>query len=410
MRSAIVLGAGMVGVSTAIALRDRGWDVTLVDRKAPGLETSFGNAGIIQREAVEPYPMPRSIGQLFDIALGRSNDVVYSFRELPFHVGSLMRYWWNSETGRHRAIARAWASLIDQSTTTHDALIRRAGADNLVRRDGFRFLYRSRAALDHDLKEAERKAKTYGTRFQALDAAAMAAAEPSLRNAGIGGIHWLDPWPVSDPGGLVASYAALFERSGGRFVAGDAGTLRRTGAGWSVTTAEGPVEAEQVVFALGPWSSGVLKAFGHHFPMVLKRGYHAHYRSLQALQAPVMDVENGYLLLPMAAGTRITTGAHLARPNVAPDYRQLEYAEANARDLYDLGLRIEDRPWHGTRPCMPDMLPVIGRSQHENSLWMNFGHGHQGFTLGPASAEVLARMMEGEPPGIDMAPFRPERY
>jgi D-amino-acid dehydrogenase len=208
----------------------------------------------------------------------------------------------------------------------------------------------------------------------------------------------------------VASYAALFERSGGRFAAGDASTLRRRGSGWSVDTAGGRIDAEQVVFALGPWSSNVLRTFGHHFPMVLKRGYHAHYRSPDALHAPVMDVENGYLLLPMAAGTRITTGAHLARPNVAPDYRQLEHAEAHARDLYDLGPRIEDTPWQGTRPCMPDMLPVIGQSQHQKGLWMNFGHGHQGFTLGPATADALARMMSGEPAGLDMTPFRPERY
>jgi D-amino-acid dehydrogenase len=144
--------------------------------------------------------------------------------------------------------------------------------------------------------------------------------------------------------------------------------------------------------------------------MVLKRGYHAHYHSPHALNAPVMDAENGYLLLPMAAGTRITTGAHLARPDVAPDYRQLERAEKASRDLFDLGPRVEDKPWQGTRPCMPDMLPVIGPSIRERGLWMNFGHGHQGFTLGPASAEVLARMMNGEAPGIEAEPFRPERY
>ncbi|MDB5525347.1 MAG: putative D-amino-acid dehydrogenase, DadA-like protein [Rhizobium sp.] len=410
MKSAIVLGAGMVGVSTAIALRDRGWDVTLVDRKAPGLETSFGNAGIIQSEAVEPYAMPRSIGKLFEIALGRTNDVHYSFRELPFHLATLARYWWHSEGKRHRAASVAWASLIGRATATHGALIERAGADNLIRRDGFRMLYRSQSEFDVALRNAERISTTYGVPFRALSSAEMGQAEPSLIHSGIGAIHWLDPWTASDPGGLVSSYAGLFQRSGGRFVHGDAATLARKGSGWSVVTNDGVAEAEQAVFTLGPWSADVLKPFGHSFPMVQKRGYHAHYRSPHPLQVPVMDTENGYLLLPMAAGTRITTGAHLARPEAPADYGQLERAEAAARRLIDLGPRVEDKPWQGTRPCMPDMLPVIGLSQHHKGLWMNFGHGHQGFTLGPATADVLASMMAGEKPQVDMQPFRPERY
>ena len=410
MKSAIVLGAGMAGVSTALALLDRGWTVTLVDRKPPGRETSFGNAGIIQAEAVEPYAMPRSLGDLFSIAFGRTNDVQYSLRELPFHAGSLLRYWWHSEESRHRAAAVAWARLIAQATSTHGKLIARAGADNLVRRSGFRYLFRTPGELDLAVRDAERKHQTYGTAYRALSPADMAAAEPSLKSGAAGGIQWLEPWTVSDPGGLVVSYADLFQRSGGRSVQGDAGSLRRAGSGWTVTSSEGPVEAEHAVLALGPWSATMLRNFGHRFPMVYKRGYHAHYRSPTSLNAPLMDCERGYLLLPMLAGTRVTTGAHLARVDAGPVYSQLERAEKASEDLFELGPRIEDKPWQGTRPCMPDMLPVIGPSPRQKGLWMNFGHGHQGFTLGPASADMLSAMMEGETPSVDMHPFRPERY
>lgn len=410
MKSAIVLGAGMAGVSTALALLDRGWSVTLVDRKAPGLETSFGNAGIIQAEAVEPYAMPRTIGDLFNIASGRTNDVLYSFRELPFHVASLLRYWWHSAPVRHRATGAAWASLIVRATGTHAPLIERAGAGNLVRRGGFHMLFRNESSFAEAQEDAERKHAVYGTNFKAVTAAGMRQAEPALKQGGAGGIQWLDAWSVSDPGGLVAAYAALFERSGGRFVHGDATTLRRVGSGWVVDTDGGPVEAENAVVTLGPWSTGMLRRFGHRFPMVHKRGYHAHYRAPRSLNGPVMDNDNGYLLLPMLAGTRITTGAHIARIGVPPAYLQLSRAERAAADLFELGPRIEDTPWQGTRPCMPDMLPVIGPSQHEKGLWLNFGHGHQGFTLGPASAEALTAMMEGQTPPVDMQPFRPDRY
>jgi D-amino-acid dehydrogenase len=400
----------MVGVSTAIALRDRGWDVALVDRKAPGQETSFGNAGIIQAEAVEPYAMPRDLRSLFDIALGRTNDVHYTFRELPFHLAALARYWWYSETTRHRAISVAWASLIARATDTHGALIERAGADNLIRKAGFRVLYRDKADFDEGIRDAERVRSTYDVPFAILSASEMAAAEPALKDPGVGGIHWLKSWTASNPGNLVASYADLFARSGGRFILGNAESLARKGAGWAVQTNDGLLEAEDVVLALGPWSADLLTRFGHRFTMVRKRGYHAHYSSPNALQAPLMDTEYGYVLAPMTLGTRITTGAHLARRKVPAAHNQLERAEIAARQLLDLGERVEKEPWHGTRPCMPDMLPVIGPSQHEKGLWLNFGHGHQGFTLGPATADLLVSMMAGETPAIDMTPFRPERY
>jgi len=410
MKSAIVLGGGMVGVCTALALLDRGWSVVLVDRKAPGQETSFGNAGIIQSEAVEPYAMPRSIRKLFDIAVGRTNDVHYSLRELPSHLGSLARYWWHSQTTRHRDIAKAWAGLIGHAEQSHAALIKRAGAGNLITKSGYRVLYRSQSEFDAGIVDALRIFKTYGVASQALTSAEMARAEPTLKDPGVGAIHWQKSWTSSDPGALASSYADLFLRSGGTFAHGKAETLKRQGSGWMVETKHGRVEAEHVVVALGPWSADLLKGFGHRFPMVRKRGYHAHYRAPQALTAPVMDTEFGYVLAPMAAGMRITTGAHLAGFEVPAEYRQLERAEAAARQLMDLGDRVEDTPWQGTRPCMPDMLPVIGASPQHNGLWMNFGHGHQGFTLGPATGEALAALMAGETLSVDLTPFRPERY
>jgi D-amino-acid dehydrogenase len=410
MKSAIVLGAGMVGVSTALALRDRGWNVTLVDRKAPGQETSFGNAGIIQAEAVEPYAMPRTLRELFNIVTGRSNDVHYSLQELPFHVRALMRYWWHSKPSRHLRIAQSWASLIRRSTEAHQPLIERAGADNLVRRSGWRVLYRNQADLEAGIVEAERIRATYGVPFLIRSPQETLQDEPALTNAGFGSIHWTDSWTASNPGALVEAYGELFTRGGGHFAYGKAESLEREGAGWSVETDNGKVTAEEAVVCLGPWSSDLLKPFGHSFLMVRKRGYHAHYRSPLPLQAPVFDTANGYVMAPMAAGTRITTGAHVARFDAAPAYSQLERAESAAKQLIDLGARVEDKPWHGTRPCMPDMLPVIGASHYQKGLWMNFGHGHQGFTLGPVSAALLAAMMDGATPDIDMKPFRPERY
>src|ERR1700751_2011302 len=128
MKSAIVLGAGMVGIATAVHLARRGWSVGVVDRREPGQETSYGNAGFIQSEARRPYPMPTDLMSLLEIAVGRSNDVRYRLASLPRHAGPLLRYWWNSFPAQYEKISAAYARIIAHAANEHDELIRESGA------------------------------------------------------------------------------------------------------------------------------------------------------------------------------------------------------------------------------------------------------------------------------------------
>ncbi|UTD29467.1 FAD-binding oxidoreductase [Bradyrhizobium sp. WD16] len=409
MKSVIILGAGMVGVSSAIHLQRRGWSVVIIDRNEPGRETSYGNAGIIQSEAVRPYAMPRDIASLASIAAGLTNDVRYRATALPSHVNALIRYWWHSMPARHRAISDAYATLIAQALPTHDGLIQDAGAGALVRREGFFLLHRTAKALEAALAIAAVNRDRYGVRFSALTPAQLRQAEPGLINGGAGAIHWEDPWTVSDPGALVKAYAELFLREGGRILRGDAASLEPDGAGWRIDSADGPLTASAALVALGPWSPILLRRFGYRFTMVRKRGYHRHYAGGAELLRPVMDGAFGYVLAPMRQGLRITTGAELTGADAPATPVQLKKAEAAARTLVKLGNPVEAEPWFGTRPCMPDMLPVIGRAPRHRSLWLNFGHGHQGFTLGPATGRMTAELMDGDKPYVDPTPFRPER-
>ena len=410
MRSAIVLGAGMVGVATALHLQRRGWQVALVDRKGPGQETSYGNAGIIQSEALKPYPMPHDWLSLAKIAMGRTNDVRYHIASLPHHVGPLLRYWWNSLPTQHEKISAAYARIIAQAASAHDELIRESGAGNLVQRDGYRVLHRKQAAFDEDVAAAEALRTEFGAKFSVLTPRDLAQAEPGLIDTGLGGLHWQDPRTVSNPGALVTAYAELFERLGGKILVGDAETLAARSSGWSVATSIGPIDAEAAVVALGPWSPEFLKRFGYRFSMVRKRGYHRHYAGGSPLRQPLRDAAFGYVMAPMAKGLRITTGAELSAPDAGLTPIQLASAEAAARELIDLGKPVEPEPWLGTRPCMTDMLPVLGPAAGQAGLWMHFGHGHQGFTLGPVTARILAELMSGEQPVVDPIPYRPDRF
>lgn len=411
-REILVLGAGMVGVSVAWHLQQRGHQVTLVDRREPGRETSFGNAGLIQREAVRPYAFPRDLSTLLRVLPNREIDIRYQVDGMLKAAHPLLNYWLNSAPRRYRRIVPEYAALIGHALDTHAEMIQAANADELIRKDGYIDVFRTTRALETEIRQAERDAARFGVEYRVLDARALAALEPDLAFDLAGAIQWTQPWSSVSPGGLVAAYANAFKANGGRLVQAELKSLTQQPHGWQAQIEGETLSAEQVVLAMGPWSAQWLATQGVSVPLFVKRGYHMHYgtRDGAELKHWLMDAETGYLLAPMQAGIRLTTGAELAQHASAPRYQQLEAAEAVAREFFPLGERLDPEPWMGGRPCMPDMKPVIGPVRKLPGLWSAFGHGHQGFTLGPATGKLLGQMMDGETPDIDMRPYRMERF
>ena len=406
----LVLGAGMIGTCTALQLARRGRAVVLLDRSAPGSETSHGNAGLIQREAVEPSPFPRNWKALLRAALGLGVDVHYHSSALPALLPRLWRYWAASAPSHHEAIAAQYSRLIEHCLAEHEVLIAECGAEALVRRTGYRHVYRTDAALAAAAVRAENLMRRFGVRFTLQGPAELAQAEPALRPGLAGAVHWLDTWCVRDPGELVRRYAARFEALGGQTRQGDAASLQRKGAAWQVQTSFGPVTAAHAIVALGAWSEPVLRCLGYRLPLFVKRGYHQHFAGGAGLRLPLLDAERGYVLAPMARGLRLTTGAEFARLGAPATPVQLVKATQAARELLDLREALAEPPWLGNRPCTVDMKPVVGPAPRDPGLWFNFGHAHQGFTLGPVSARLLADMVDGAIPYIDPAPYAPGRF
>ncbi|KKW67829.1 amino acid dehydrogenase [Lampropedia cohaerens] len=407
-KSVIVLGAGMVGTSTALHLAKRGDDVVLVDRRSPGRETSYGNAGLIQSEAVEPYGFPQGLAPILKVIRKGGVDVNYHLTAMPGLTGVLEKYWLNSTPKRYRQIVQEFSRLIRHAISAHAELMAEAGAEHLVRKHGWIKAFRDERNIVELVEHAQWLQQEFGVPHTPLDRAALARLEPQLKGFA-GGVHWTEPWAVRDPGALVASYARYFERLGGRFMLGDALSLRPRGKGWAVQTDEGLLEAEQVVVALGPWSAGLTRKLGYRLPLFIKRGYHLHYRG-EPLNHPLLDADNGFMLVPMEKGLRLTTGAEFARLNDRATPVQVTKAERIARELVPLGEPVEDEPWMGARPCTVDMKPVLGAAPRHHGLWFHFGHAHQGFTLGPATAKLLAQVMHGEQPFTDPTPYGPGRF
>jgi D-amino-acid dehydrogenase len=404
----LVLGAGIVGVSAALHLQKRGRDVILVDRhQQAGEETSYGNAGIIECASVFPYMFPRDIGQIVNYALNRAPQSYYRFSELPDFLPWLVRYYLASSPTRAQQSAMAELPLIQRSLAEHEALIAEAGVPELLRRSGWLKVFRSETSLAKAAKDAERAAQ-YGVPSEILDAKSIAVREPHLTGNFAGAVYLPTPGFIADPGALAKAYAALFVRNGGRFVVADARTLTQESAGWRVNGAS----AREAVVALGPWSDLVYKPLGYSIPLGIKRGYHLHLKAggNAVLNHPVLDSDLGYLLAPMNKGIRLTTGVEFARRDAPPRPVQVERALPLAHKLFPLGEAIDSKPWMGSRPCLPDMLPVIGKAPRHAGLWFDFGHQHHGLTLGPVTGRLLAEMMTNTTPFADPGPFAADRF
>lgn len=408
----IVLGAGMVGVSAAVHLKQKGKSVVLVDRRGAGEETSYGNTGIIEADAFTPVGFPRKLGDLLRYALNLGTEANYHPSYLLKAAPWLLALRANTDAKGIAAYARNIDPLGSRSVEEHRQMTAAAGAEHFVRHDGWIRLYRSEAswAGAAGLMQA---ADHYGAPYQVLTPDELGELEPHLNTKPFHkAVLWTGTDTVSWPEGLVKAYVDLFLRYGGEFYAGDAKSLTKTETGWRVMAGGGPVEAPDVVVALGPWSLDVLEPLGLRFPLASKRGYHMHFgaEGNATLTRPICDLDYGYCLTPMQKGIRLTTGVEIADRDAPPTPRQLNQLKPIARGIFPLAEERDETPWLGRRPALPDSLPIIGPAPKHKGLWLDFGHGHLGFTQGPISGRLIAEQICGEPTTVDVTPYRAERF
>lgn len=408
---AIVLGAGIVGVSVALQLARRGMAVALVDRAPPGEATSYGNAGIIEGNTLLPPAFPSDFGALLRIALKRAPEANYHLGFLPRVVPWLLAFRAASQPERLVETARLSRPFLSQAVAEHETLLAEAGGARYLRKTGWLKVYRSDKTVRGLAREFE-LAREFGLPLDMLDTGGVRALEPSLNPVFERAVFWPQAASISNPLGVTQAYLALFIRRGGVVLKGDARSLHRNGARWRVETDEGAIDGDHAVVALGPWADELLPQFGIRLPFAVKRGYHRHFKAQgnASLGRPVLDADAGYVITPMEQGIRMTTGAEFAARDARPTPVQFDRVMPKARELFPLGERADDKTWLGARPCLPDSRAAIGRAPGQAGLWLAVGHAHWGLTLGPVTGRLIADLMSGDTPFVDPAPYRPERF
>ena len=408
----IVIGAGMVGTSVAWHLQKNNAQVLLLDKKLPGSETSYGNAGLIQREAIHTHPFPRHLTEMIRVLPNQGTDIRYRIPAILRYHQALLQYWKYSTPASVKKIEAEWQTLIEHCTSEHQTMIEASGADELITRDGWLQLHRSEETFKEAIAAAI-DARNQGVEHNVLTVDELKAMEPSANfDAFVGAIHWLNSWQVSNPSSLVKAYAKNFQEMKGTIKESSVKEIVQEENGWKVVTDNDTYYSDKLVIAAGPWSNDLIKPLGYDLPLFPMRGYHQHFKvnEKNTIHHSMFDMDKGFVMGPMQQGIRITTGAEMTTMNAPKNFGQLNTVLKLARKILPLEDAVESEAWAGSRPCMPDMKPVIGPAPKHDKLWFAFGHSHQGFTLGPMTGRIVEEMIHEKPLLVDIKRFSADRF
>jgi len=405
----IVLGAGIVGVSAAYAARQRGLSVVVVDRREPGSETSYGNAGILSSGSIFPLNQP-SLWKNLPKYLTNTHpalrwDVGWAMRNPDW----IARFLANAAASQTRPRALALRGLIAASLKLHRDWIVRAGAPERIRETGWLKAWRSDNLAAAKADQA--MLTEYGIKSELLDRQAISALEPNILPVYSVGLLHTETASVDSPGNVVKAYVRMLASAGGEVRRAEIRSIAPDGRDWRVTLSDGELRAHNVVVALGPWSADLLRQLGYRVPLASERGYHREFMPNPArkLLRPIHDAEHAFLMSPMENGIRVTSGVELTARDAPSNFAQIDAVEGLARGVVEFGDAVGET-WRGARPTLPDSLPMIGPAPRHSRLWLAFGNQHIGFTTGPATGEAIAAMIAGAPPPFDVAAFAPGRY
>ena len=410
--TAVVVGAGMIGVCCALFLQRDGFSVTLIDRQGPGEGASYGNGSMLTCEAVVPIQTPGIVWRVPAMLLDPLGPLRVRWGYLPRLMPWLIRFVAESRWPRVEAASIALARLLDQALLDFDPLLRQAGAEAMVRRTGFLMVYESEAGFRRaaPLIDLQRRR---GVEMEILDQETLRAREPKLAPIFARAIHYPEVAQALDVFRLVQVLAESFVSQGG--------TLKREEVRDFAFASDRKVEAvvtdrgrhpcDALVVAAGAWSRPLVRRLGSDTLLDTERGYSVLMPDPGVVpNTPLYSTERGIVFSPMEIGLRVAGTVELGGLEAPPDWRRAEALLTHARRWLP-GLNTEGaKPWIGFRPSMPDSVPVISASPRYDNAFFAFGHGHGGIGLGARTGRLIADLAVGRSPNIDMAPYRVDRF
>ncbi|WP_119257323.1 NAD(P)/FAD-dependent oxidoreductase [Shinella zoogloeoides] len=407
----VVIGAGVVGLSAAIALQARGLTVTVLEREGPAAGASAGNAGAFAFTDILPLASPGILKKapkwLLDPLGPLSVPPSYALQIAPW----MFRFWRACSASRVAHSMTAQTALMDLSKAELEPFLAETGTLSMLRKEGNLQVYESQAELDASLPGWKARAE-HGIEFRHMGAAEMATIQPGLAPRFTHGTFTPGWYSIADPKLYTLALADHFRARGGRIERAEVSSLHPIEGGVEIRTTDGrTVRARKAVLAAGAFSHQVARSLGENIPLETERGYNT------TLPADAFDLRtqvtfggHGFVVTRLSTGIRVGGAVELGGLKLPPNFRRSEAMLERARAFLP-GLKPEGGvQWMGFRPSLPDSLPAIGRARATPDVVYAFGHGHLGLTQSAGTARLVADLLTDGKTAIDIASFSPQRF
>ncbi|MDO6564341.1 FAD-dependent oxidoreductase [Amphritea sp. 1_MG-2023] len=405
-----VVGGGVVGLATAIFLQQAGYQVTLIDKEAPGMGASFGNAGLFADYARLPFANFSMLRKMPRMLLDKSSPLSMQFSYLPSLIPYGKAFVKACFPANYTHAKAAMRALQEHAQQADEALLNLTQAQDLIKSEGCLGLFASEEGFAAAQRGDLQQRREQGVELEFLNATQVHALEPNLAAFHVGGVFYPKTRFTVSPVELSRRYARHFTAHGGVILQDEVQALVPNDNGVVVRLSDRDISYDRVVLCAGLASKHLLAKLGIKVPIVSERGYHLTLDlGEKSLSRPVGWLDKSVFLTPMEDGVRLAGTAEFASADAPLNEARTAAMLDHAKVMLDNNPSIKSS-WVGSRPSTPDTLPVIGSLERYPRITVGFGHGHLGLTFAAVTGQLITESLLGQTHKIDINPFSATRF
>ena len=403
-----IIGAGIQGVSNALFLQKKGFQVTLFDRDEPGNSATYGNAGHFSPYASVPLNRPDVLADIPAMLLSSRGPVALKWNYVPKMIPWFLKFIINCTNKNMMHTAKNMHQILELALPAFDELFDEVDIGGLVENKGIMYFWN-----DQNLKSREleiRIRNELGVKQQLLSPKEIHDLEPNIKPVYHGGVYYDYARHARDPKKILIKLFENFLKKGGKYLKLNINGLDFDGEKPVARTEIQRFVFDKLVIACGAFSKKLTDKLYENIPLDTERGYHVHFKNCDHLiSRPVIYSNRAFGMTPMEQGLRVVGTVEFGGLKNPLSKTRIKNLIDNAKELLD-GLPEHEDEWLGFRPSLPDFLPVIGPSKNYKNVFYSFGHHHLGWTLGAISGKIISNMIANENTNIDLKPYSSLRF
>jgi glycine/D-amino acid oxidase-like deaminating enzyme len=404
-----IVGAGIQGISNALFLQKKGFNVTIFDRDEPGSPAaSYGNAGHFSPYASVPVNRPDVLTDVPSMLLSSTGPLALKWNYVPKMMPWFLQFIRNCSTKKMMHTAKNMHQILDLALPAYDELFDEIDLEGLVEKKGILYIWNDQSLKSRELEINVRK--KLGVDQQEVTPKEIHDLEPNIKPIYHGGVFYQYGRHARNPKKILLKLYELFLKKGGKFLKMNIKDINFNDEKPVIKAETQSFLFDKIVIACGSFSKKLTDNLDEKIPLDTERGYHVHFKDCDhLLSRPVIFQNRGFGITPMEQGLRVVGTVEFGGLDNPLSKSRVKNLINNAK--YMMGdLPEHEDEWLGFRPTLPDYLPVIGPSKKYKNVFYCFGHHHLGWTLGPISGKIISGMIAGENTNLDLKPYSSLRF